>query len=115
MTFLIVTSVIGDRKIQIKRGFVPYSYIMQELTSAPTHDLLKHSKGLGLEFSWADWSENEALLIARTLYDLNEEHVRIIVDNAEQSIFIGRDYYESAILHKTFNDTRYLTKQRKAA
>jgi hypothetical protein len=52
---------------------------------------------------------------ARLLFEQIDEQIRIVVSNEEQSVFVGRDYYEAAIVHKTLNDTRYLDKRCKTA
>jgi hypothetical protein len=51
-------------------------------------DLLKHSNGLGLEFTWEGWTESEAMMVARMLFEQVDKQIRGVIGNEAPSVFI---------------------------
>lgn len=105
-----VASVIGDRRITVIRGYLPYAYIMQEMTEAPDKELLKHAKGKAFVFSWENFKEHEAFILARLLYD-ELPGCHVIIDGIEQTVYCGLGFNRGVIIHVTANERRVIAKQ----
>lgn len=110
MVFPIAIEVLGDRRFIIKRGFQSHAYITQEVEAAITSELFKHTKGLALEFTWEGWTEEDALIVAKALYQRMKEPVKIIVNSDNRTMYIGRGYVESILMQQSLNERRILSR-----
>ena len=105
-----VTRVIGDKEIIVKRGFQSHAYIMQEVDPMANSDLLKHAKGMAVEFTWKGCTEDELMLVASSIFDGSSEAVKIVIDTEEMTVYVSRGTAFSTIVEKTFNESRVIRK-----
>ena len=106
-----VTPVTGDdREIIVKRGFQSHAYIMQEVDPTADSDLLKHAKGMAIEFTWKDCNEDELMLVASSIYEGAQDPVKIVVDIEKHTVYVSRGVNFSTIVEKTFNESRVIRK-----
>ena len=104
------TAVLGDRKFFIKRGFQSHAYITQEVEAAITSELIKHTKGLAIEFAWEEWAEEDALVIGKALYQRMKEPVKVIVNSEYRTLYVGRGYVDSMLVQRSLNENRALAR-----
>ena len=104
------TAVLGDRKFFIKRGFQSHSYVTQEVEAAITAELIKHTKGLAIVFTWEGWTEEDALVVAKALYKRLQEPVRIVLLSENRTVYVGRGYADSILMHRSLNESRVLAR-----
>jgi hypothetical protein len=110
MVFPIAAEILGDRKFFIKRGFQSHAYITQEVEAAITSELIKHTKGLALEFTWEGWTEEDALVVGKALYQRMKEPIKVIVNSENRTVYVGRGYVDSMLVQRSLNESRVLAR-----
>jgi len=101
---------LGDRKFFIKRGFQSHAYITKEVEAAITSELIKHTKGLAVEYTWEGWTEEDALVISKALYQHMKEPVKVIVNSEYRTLYVGRGYVDSMLVQRSLNENRALAR-----
>ncbi|MHB9028892.1 MAG: hypothetical protein ACYC9O_08995 [Candidatus Latescibacterota bacterium] len=108
MIFPIAAEILGDRKFFIKRGFQSHAYVTQEVEAAITSERIKHTKGIAIEFTWEGWTEEDALVVGKALYQRMKEPIKVIVNSENRTVYIGRGYVDSMLVHRSLNESRVL-------
>lgn len=108
--FPTAAKMIGNRKFRIIRGFESHGYIMNEVSKIASADLLRHSRGMAVEFTWEKCTEDERMAMAILLYDSIEEPVKIIVNHENNSIYVGRGVENSMIIENSSNQNKVIRK-----
>ncbi|MHB9028765.1 MAG: hypothetical protein ACYC9O_08350 [Candidatus Latescibacterota bacterium] len=110
MVFPVAAEILGDMKFFIKRGFQSHAYVTQEVDAAITSELIKHTKGLAIEFTWEGWTEEDALFVGKALHRGMKEPVKVIVNSENRTVYCGRGYAEYVLMHRSLNESRVLAR-----
>ncbi len=110
MAFPVAAEILGDRKFFVKRGFQSHAYVTEEVESAITSELIKHTKGLAVEFTWEGWTEENALVVGKAIYQQIADPVNVIVNTENRTVYVGRGYNNSVLMHRSLNENRALAR-----
>jgi len=99
--FMILPSIADEvSTVKILKAFLSRSYL-RSLDRDIVPAVYKHSIGLALEVTWADWDMTKALLVADKLFSEIEEGIKLVINTKNKSLFIGRGFKESSIVETT--------------
>lgn len=106
--------VIGSDRVRITRGFLSYSYIMQELNipSRIIKDIIKHSEGMAIELTWKEFDNEEALVLAKTVVtELSLQHiqVKVVINTVKSKVSFYFDVSNSEIGEDTSEGYRIIS------
>jgi hypothetical protein len=88
--FPLVAHVLGaEVKIEVKKGFIAYAHYVEAVNPRATEEELAFTKGLGVQFSWAGFTEDAARGLAFELSDKIQD-ARIIYDLGRRYITVYR-------------------------
>ncbi len=110
MVFPIAANIIGDRTFLIKLGFQSHAYVTQEVEAAITSERIKHTKGLAIEFTWVEWTEEDPLVIGKALYQRMKEPVKVIVNSENRTVYVARGYMDCLLVQRSLNESRVLAR-----
>ena len=89
----ILNEVIGVEHIKITRGFISNMYLRDRIKVPDwkMQNMLKHTEGLALEFTWKDFEFSDALLAAKEVkLSLQLKKCRIVTGKHIRNKKIGR-------------------------
>lgn len=89
----ILNEVIGEDAIKVTRGFISNMYL-RDRVNVPDwkiQNMMRHTEGLALEFTWRDFEFSDALLAAKEVklsLQLKNEEVMVAIDTKRKRLHI---------------------------
>ena len=101
-------SIFGNTSVRIEKAFLSASYVRNNFTTI-TDNLLAHTKGLAVEFTWEGFDNDSATQVALHLYDAIKEPVLIIIKTFSNRLYVRRNVKEKKILeYNSTNEKRVI-------
>ncbi len=80
------------------------------MDAAITSELIKHTKGLVVEFTWEGWTEEDTIVVGKAIYHQIADPVKVIVNTENRTVYVGRGYNNSVLMHRSLNESRVLAR-----